>query len=183
MTPCRPEFIINRATVHRATSKPSRFIGGRTLRIPQSLQFCCQARAISGRTALSRPARSDTGSGFACLAMGSWTVDRSIGRCLQSDSPPDIVTVVCDAGDHVPDRRSSSARAKHAVADVSRTNGAANGADDEDMRRLLDTVDDDRRVAKAGQGMTGRVRQWREHLATAPFALPYVVLRDGVAAG
>ena len=54
---------------------------------------------------------------------------------------------------------------------------------DEEMRLLLDTADDHRCLAKVGLGMSGRMRQWHEHLAAAPFALPHVILHDGVAAG
>ncbi|CUH39810.1 hypothetical protein JSE7799_02538 [Jannaschia seosinensis] len=54
---------------------------------------------------------------------------------------------------------------------------------DEEMRLLLDAVDDDHRLAKVGLGMTGRMRQRHEHLSAAPLALPHVVLHDRIAAG
>jgi hypothetical protein len=54
---------------------------------------------------------------------------------------------------------------------------------DEEMRLLLDTADDHRCLAKVGLGMSGRMCQRHEHLAAAPFALPHVILHDGVAAG
>jgi len=54
---------------------------------------------------------------------------------------------------------------------------------DEEMRLLLDTANDDNRLAEIGLGMAGPMDQRHEHLATAPFALPHVVLHDRVAAG
>lgn len=50
-------------------------------------------------------------------------------------------------------------------------------------RPLLDAVDDDCRFAEVSFGMSGRMRQWHEHLAAGPFALPHVVFHDRVAAG
>ncbi|CUH39342.1 hypothetical protein JSE7799_02066 [Jannaschia seosinensis] len=60
---------------------------------------------------------------------------------------------------------------------------AARQVHDEEMRLLLDAVDDDHRLAKVGLGMTGRMRQRHEHLSAAPLALPHVVLHDRIAAG
>jgi len=54
---------------------------------------------------------------------------------------------------------------------------------DEEMRLLFDTADHDYRLAEIGLGVPGRMRQRYEHLATAPFALPHVILHDRIAAG
>ncbi len=53
----------------------------------------------------------------------------------------------------------------------------------EEMRLLLDTINDDHRFAKVGLGMPGRMGQRHEHLATAPIMLTNVILHDRVAAG
>jgi hypothetical protein len=54
---------------------------------------------------------------------------------------------------------------------------------DKEMRLLLDTADDDHRLAEIGLGMTRWMRQRHEHLAPAPLALAHVILHDRVAAG
>lgn len=53
----------------------------------------------------------------------------------------------------------------------------------EEMRRLLDAADHNRRLAEVGLGVARRVMQRHEHLPPAPPMLPDVVFHDGVAAG
>lgn len=51
------------------------------------------------------------------------------------------------------------------------------------MRLPLDTADDDHRLAEVGLGMSRRMRQPHEHLATPPFPLARVGLDDCITAG
>lgn len=51
------------------------------------------------------------------------------------------------------------------------------------MRFLLDTADDDHRLAEVGLGMPRRMRQRHEHLAASSLALPHIILHDRIAAG
>ncbi len=53
----------------------------------------------------------------------------------------------------------------------------------EEVRLLLDTADDDRRLTEVRLAMPRRMRQRHEHLATPPFPLAHVGLDDRVTAG
>ena len=47
---------------------------------------------------------------------------------------------------------------------------------DEKMRLLLDAANDDHGLAEIGPGMSGRMRQRYEHLASAPFVFAHLEL-------
>ena len=53
----------------------------------------------------------------------------------------------------------------------------------QEMRFLLDTADDDQRLAEVGLGVTRRMRQRNKHLARTQRLFLDIIFHDGIATG